>query len=241
MSLRPAPCPGRPGGAARWWLHHALAALDAALAARGQRLVLRRGPAPRGRARPCPGGRRGARALQSPLRPGRRCRCGGRNRRSQRDGIAVETFKANLLHEPDEIRGPGGAMKVFSAFWRKAAGGPPPPSAPARTGAPAAAGRRRCGRLAQVPRPPPHRAGLGGRPSRDLDARRGRRPRAPRGLRRGWPRRLRQRRDYPAEPATSRLSPAPPLRRDQPVPHPRFPRRDGRTRCCEVRERTRLA
>jgi deoxyribodipyrimidine photo-lyase len=32
-----------PGGAARWWLHHSLAALDAALHARDSRLVLRRG------------------------------------------------------------------------------------------------------------------------------------------------------------------------------------------------------
>ena len=33
------------GGAARWWLHHSLAALDDALKARGASLVLRRGPA----------------------------------------------------------------------------------------------------------------------------------------------------------------------------------------------------
>ena len=33
----------RMGGASRWWLHHGLAALDAALQAKGSRLVLRRG------------------------------------------------------------------------------------------------------------------------------------------------------------------------------------------------------
>ncbi|WP_448664445.1 cryptochrome/photolyase family protein [Sphingomonas sp. CJ20] len=33
------------GGASRWWLHHSLAALDAALRARGSRLILRRGRA----------------------------------------------------------------------------------------------------------------------------------------------------------------------------------------------------
>ncbi len=33
------------GGAARWWLHHSLLALDQAYRARGARLVLRRGPA----------------------------------------------------------------------------------------------------------------------------------------------------------------------------------------------------
>ena len=35
------------GAASRWWLHHSLANLDAALRARGSRLVLRRGPAAR--------------------------------------------------------------------------------------------------------------------------------------------------------------------------------------------------
>lgn len=35
----------RMGGASRWWLHHSLAALGAALEARGQRLILRRGRA----------------------------------------------------------------------------------------------------------------------------------------------------------------------------------------------------
>ena len=34
-----------PGAASRWWLHHSLGALDAALRGLGSRLVLRRGPA----------------------------------------------------------------------------------------------------------------------------------------------------------------------------------------------------
>ena len=34
-----------PGGASRWWLHHSLAALDAALREKGSRLLLARGPA----------------------------------------------------------------------------------------------------------------------------------------------------------------------------------------------------
>ncbi len=36
----------RMGGAARWWLHHSLASLQAALQAAGAPLILRRGPAP---------------------------------------------------------------------------------------------------------------------------------------------------------------------------------------------------
>src|ERR1700761_7516134 len=39
--------PGRHamGGASRWWLHHSLKALDAALHEKGSRLILRRGKA----------------------------------------------------------------------------------------------------------------------------------------------------------------------------------------------------
>lgn len=39
-----APGAWRPGGAARWWLHHSLSALGTALKAAGSRLILRRGP-----------------------------------------------------------------------------------------------------------------------------------------------------------------------------------------------------
>ena len=39
------PGPWSMGGASRWWLHHSLASLRAALAARGASLILRRGPA----------------------------------------------------------------------------------------------------------------------------------------------------------------------------------------------------
>src|SRR5690242_5801060 len=40
-----APGPWRIGGAARWWLHHSLAALEESLGSRGAPLVLRRGSA----------------------------------------------------------------------------------------------------------------------------------------------------------------------------------------------------
>src|ERR1700748_2908554 len=39
------PSPWAPGGAARWWLHHALEHLDKALSRKGGHLVLRRGRA----------------------------------------------------------------------------------------------------------------------------------------------------------------------------------------------------
>jgi deoxyribodipyrimidine photo-lyase len=113
------------GGAARWWLHHSLAALSASLETRGQRLILRTGKAidivpdiarDAGVSRVVFNRRHGpAAAIDADVETVLR-----------RDGIGVSTFKANLLHEPDEIRGPGGAMKVYSAFWRKALSAPPP-------------------------------------------------------------------------------------------------------------------
>ena len=194
------------GGAARWWLHHSLAALASAFAARGQRLILRSGESativPRlareaGVARVVWNRRYGPAAavdatVESAL---------------TRDGIAVSTHKANLLYEPDEILGPSGPIKVYSAFWRKALAAPPrrPPRAPP----------------SQMPPPPDDVDGLA-LASLALA------PTAPDwadGLRRTWtPGEIGARdrlsdfvehrlpgyaanRDRPAEPATSRLSP----------------------------------
>jgi deoxyribodipyrimidine photo-lyase len=204
--LEAGPVPRPPGGAARWWLHHALATLGTALAGRGQRLVLASGAAldiipaiarTAGVERVFFNRRYGLpaaidAAVESALR---------------HDGVAVTTFKANLLHEPDEIRGPGGSMKVFSAFWRKAEGGlPPRPPLPAPGRFPPPVEGIDCVPLASLALLPaaPDWAG---------------------GLREGWTpgeagarTRLADfvedrlagyagRRDYPGEPATSRLSP----------------------------------
>ena len=138
--------PRRPmGGAARWWLHHSLAALAQALAGRGGALWLLRGdpaiviPA---LARHLDAGlitwnrRYGKpeRDLDAALKAGLRA-----------EGRAVESFNAALLREPWEVRSAAGTpMKVFTPFWRTArAAGPfapplptpeclpaPPPAAP---------------------------------------------------------------------------------------------------------------
>jgi deoxyribodipyrimidine photo-lyase len=109
-----------PGAASRWWLHHSLTALDAALRSRGSRLNVRRGSSadvlrsvaaetqatlltfnrlyePAALARD--------REIQSRLAP----------------AIEVASFNANLLFEPGSIRnGAGQPYRVFTAFWRKA-------------------------------------------------------------------------------------------------------------------------
>ncbi|RMF74344.1 MAG: deoxyribodipyrimidine photo-lyase [Acidobacteria bacterium] len=116
--------PGRasgraPGAAARWWLHHSLAALEAELAERGSRLVLRHGPvaaelvavATACRARLVVWNRPHtppARRLRDDL-VGRLAEC----------GIEGRETGSGLLHDPDALRtSAGGPWKVFTPFWK---------------------------------------------------------------------------------------------------------------------------
>ncbi|MFO0972866.1 MAG: deoxyribodipyrimidine photo-lyase [Phycisphaerae bacterium] len=113
------PARRQPGGASRWWLHHALVALDRSLRRIGSRLVVRRGPARRELSALIretgadalfwnqafdPPGRRTERAVASLLRDA---------------GVAGHAFNATLLHAPDEVcnqqRLP---YQVFTAYWR---------------------------------------------------------------------------------------------------------------------------
>ncbi|WP_423919152.1 cryptochrome/photolyase family protein [Frigoribacterium sp. 2-23] len=107
------------GGASRWWLHHSLLALDTALREKGASLTLRRGDA----ATEIPrlvdetgagavfwnrryGG--GAREVDTGLKASLRDR-----------GLQVESHQANLLFEPWTVQtGQGQPFKVFTPFWR---------------------------------------------------------------------------------------------------------------------------
>ena len=118
---------GRPlGGAARWWLHHSLAALDAALrtlsrdAPHGVTLCLRRGAS--------------AAMLREVIAASgaRRVLC---NRtydplldaldetltaQLQRSGAVLESFPGAMLAEPGALRtGSGGPFRVFTSFWNR--------------------------------------------------------------------------------------------------------------------------
>lgn len=117
----------RLGGASRCWLHHSLTALDASLRRIGSTLILRRGPAERviaGLAAEC-----GAEAVfwnraydQAP-----RERDGRLKKSLSERGLAVESFKANLLFEPWEVATQSGdAFKVFTPFWRACRARPAP-------------------------------------------------------------------------------------------------------------------
>ena len=147
-----------PGGASRWWLHHSLASLVAALRARGGHLCLRTGD-----------------SLETLLAVARETNAGGvywnrlyepaavardtHIKAALRDaGIECESFNAALLHEPWQVRtGQGEPYRVFTPFWRTCAAQLdalprplPPPQAIAALSKPPAS--RALGELGLLPR-----------------------------------------------------------------------------------------
>lgn len=125
-----------PGGAHRWWLHHSLAALSAALDKAGAPLLVLRGEA----AALIP--RLAARIGAATVHAGRLHAPWARQRDAAvakalaAEGRGLELHNSALLVEPDRIRtGQGNPYSVFTPFARAvmALGDPPPPiPAPAR-------------------------------------------------------------------------------------------------------------
>ena len=114
-----------PGGASRWWLHHALADLGAQLAERGSRLLLRTGQTSsleqlRELAREC-----GATAVYWNRRyePSVVARDTQVKSALRAEGVEAKSFNAALLNEPQAVRNKsGGPFKVFTPFWRHCRG-----------------------------------------------------------------------------------------------------------------------
>ncbi|MBX9875375.1 MAG: deoxyribodipyrimidine photo-lyase, partial [Beijerinckiaceae bacterium] len=107
------------GGASRWWLHHSLHSLDTSLRKLGSRLTLRRGPAER--VLPELAAECGAEAIfwNRVYDEGSRNRDAHLKKSLNDHGLRAESFKANLLFEPWEIKNQSGApFKVFTPFWR---------------------------------------------------------------------------------------------------------------------------
>jgi deoxyribodipyrimidine photo-lyase len=114
------------GGASRWWLHHSLAALHAALAERGVPLALRRGDTP------------AALAALAAETGATEIRAGGavepwaralERRVAAIKGVRLHLHRTVTLFDPEEIRtGAGGVYGVFTPFARacRARGAPDP-------------------------------------------------------------------------------------------------------------------
>lgn len=110
-----------PGGAARWWLHHALEDLRAGLDGLGIPLILAQGPAARLVPEICD--LVGATAVFWNRRYAAAERTVDTNvkQRLRQTGLWVESFQASLLHEPWKLAtGAGTPYRVFTPFWKAA-------------------------------------------------------------------------------------------------------------------------
>ena len=109
-----------PGGAAQWWLHHALQNLNGRLRERGSRLILRTGPA--ADALRAVANTTGAdrvvwnRRYEPPL-----ARRDAETRAALHDaGLETAVFESQILHDPDAVETTsGGPYHVFTPFWKK--------------------------------------------------------------------------------------------------------------------------
>ncbi len=121
--LDDAPGANRPrplGGASRWWLAGSLRALDASLKKHGQTLVLRKGDAATIIAQIA---REASAAcvywLDSEV-PGLAKQARDVAQGVERGGIAVQTFRSDLLAKPQEVRNKEGrGLRVFTPFWKR--------------------------------------------------------------------------------------------------------------------------
>ena len=129
-----------PGGASRWWLHHSLRALGESLAARGSRLIFRRGPSAEALAAVAAETGASAVCWSRLPEPAARGRDDAVEARLRARPLKVARHDGNWLFAPGAIRNTAGdAFSVFTPFWRACLAGPPPAPplpAPARLASP---------------------------------------------------------------------------------------------------------
>ncbi len=108
-----------PGGAARWWLHHSLAALDASLRKRNSRLVLARGDSATILPDLCRSTGAAAVYWNDRYEPAARNRDQAVAAALAANGLSVHTSDGTLLFEPAAITNrQGGPFQVYTPFWR---------------------------------------------------------------------------------------------------------------------------
>ena len=109
-----------PGGAAQWWLHHALQDLDARLREHGSRLIVRTGPtadALRDVAE-ATGATRVVwnRRYEPPLAE----RDAAVQTTLEEQGLETRLFESQILHDPEAVETTsGGPYHVYTPFWKK--------------------------------------------------------------------------------------------------------------------------
>lgn len=117
----------RMGAASRWWLHHSLAALGAAIAKKGARLILRRGGF-------ADEAHKLARELDAhavhwnrSFEPAHANADKILAAQLVADGVEAHGYNASLLFDPASIKTGGGTgFRVFTPFWRACLSAQPP-------------------------------------------------------------------------------------------------------------------
>ncbi len=147
------------GGAARWWLHHALAALDASLRARGSRLVLARGASAPVLAALAAATGAGAVYWNRRYEPAAIARDSRIKAALAAAGTDARSFNAALLFEPTGVANrEGRPFQVFTPFWRhcleRTVEAPVAFNAPSLAGPPVWPASLDLGELALLPRSP---------------------------------------------------------------------------------------
>ena len=108
-----------PGGASRWWLHHALDALDGQLRQYGSSLVLRNGASLENLQDICKTHEVSNVYWNRRYEPAIIKRDAQIKKKLRNDGIGVESFSSSLLYEPHTIQNRSGKpFRVFTPFWK---------------------------------------------------------------------------------------------------------------------------
>jgi deoxyribodipyrimidine photo-lyase len=112
--------PWEPGGASRWWLHHALSRLQDSLSALGNPLILRRAEATLDALRSLAAAHGVTHLYWNRLYdPATVARDKRIKAWAAGNGLVAESFKAGLLVEPWEAAtGKGDPYRVFTPFWK---------------------------------------------------------------------------------------------------------------------------
>lgn len=110
--------PWQAGAASNWWLHHSLVALATQLAARGSRLIIRRGESLAVLQQLIKETDADAVLVNRLYEPAALARDQEIKRTLTAQGIRYQSFASALLFEPWEVKTAGGTpYKVFTPFW----------------------------------------------------------------------------------------------------------------------------
>ena len=108
-----------PGGASRWWLHHSLVSLDAALRKRGGHLLVRRGSAAEELPVLVQEAEASAVFCSEHFEPWNRTLQDNLAQTLDRENTSLNMHPGVVLRHPDTVSTQsGGAFKVFTAFWK---------------------------------------------------------------------------------------------------------------------------